>query len=458
MKKIKVRFYLDTRRSLEGGKYPLKILFYHNGQCLIPTEYDFTKKEWAIVNDRNIKKDKLFNSKGNNDSDEVLKTIRADIDDLLKKVEEAVKALENLHTPFKAMDVKARLNSVSNETVSDLQYVYACYEKYKGLLEKQVDAGKKSPKTVDGYTSTISVLKTYYEGLSKRNKIENLRFVQIDVNFLNEYEKYLLNKGDSIDTVGVHNRYIRALFRFAIEKGAIPQTIYPYGTDKKHTSLDGSYYTIHSTGKTKKALTTDELTKLLNYRKKGMPTRQHRNFDLAFLSFMMNGANMLDIAQLTYGENYDKGSKTIHFARTKTFNETTVINEINVPVTEGLLDLIKKYGNENSPKNHIFKILRSTDNTPDKIRKRVHSVTRAIDKTLKRIAKACGVREDISYQFFRHTHATYIITEANASIYDVMTSMGHKDYATSSHYVDTLPIKNTKIIEKKEELIKGVYG
>lgn len=458
MKKVKVRFYLDTRRSLEDGKYPLKILFYHDGQCLIPTEYDFTEKEWAIVNDRDIKKDQLFNTKGKNDSDEVLETIRTDIDDLLKKVEKAVKELEELHTPFKAIDVKTKLNTVSNETMSDLQYVYACYEKYKGLLEKQVEVGKKSPKTVDGYTSTMSVLKKYYEGLSKRNKIEKLRFVQIDVDFLNQYEKYLLNKGDSKTTVGVHNRYIRALFRFAINKGAIPQTIYPYGTEKNHTSLDGSYYTIHSTKKTKKALTTDELIKLLNYRKKGMPTRQHRNFDLAFLSFLMNGANMLDIAQLTYGKNYDKGSKTIHFTRTKTINETTDITEITVSVTKGLLSLIKKYGNENSPENHIFKILRPSDNTPDKIRKRVHSVTRAIGKTLKRIAKACGVREDISYQFFRHTHATYIITEANASIYDVMVSMGHKDYATTSHYVDTLPLKNKNINEKKEELISGIYG
>ena len=77
---------------------------------------------------------------------------------------------------------------------------------------------------------------------------------------------------------------------------------------------------------------------------------------------------------------------------------------------------------------------------------------------MKRVAKKCGVREDISYQFFRHTHATFLISRANAKAYDIMVSMGHRDIKTTALYISSLPDDNHLFVEKKHELLNGVYG
>ena len=238
-------------------------------------------------------------------------------------------------------------------------------------------------------------------------------------------------------------------FTDVLIKNGVPKDAYPYGRGDNHIS-------IKAVRKTKKALKTEEIKALLDYRRTSMPPKQWRNVDLAMLSFMLNGANMLDIAQLTYKDNYDAGSKTIHFIRQKTFNETSTLTEINIPITKGINWMIKQYGNSNNPNNYIFNILRPVDNTPERIRRRVHDITRAIDKTLKRVAKKCGIREDISFQFFRHTHATFIIKNG-CEIYDVMVSMGHRDIKTTQLYISSLPEDEPEFSKKKQELLQGVY-
>ena len=72
------------------------------------------------------------------------------------------------------------------------------------------------------------------------------------------------------------------------------------------------------------------------------------------------------------------------------------------------------------------------------------------------MAKKCGIREDISFQFFRHTHATFIIRNGSG-IYDVMVSMGHRDIKTTQLYINSLPGDEPEFSKKKQELLQGVY-
>lgn len=445
MKKGNIFFYLDTRRKLQDGKYPLKIKVYHlKERVYFTTEYCFTEEQWNIVQDRSIRKHHLFDSQLHNDSAEVLQKIRDDIDYEYRKVQIKYDELVNLGIPFKAKDVKTKMSDVEYD-ISEFQYIYNCHIKYIERLKNKNSA----PKTIVGYKTTISILKQYYENLSKRNTIEKLRFVEIDYVFLNRFEEYLSSKGNKPSTISAHNRYIRALFNFAIGKKAIPQDIYPFGKGDEQ-------YQIKAVKNTKKALTSEELKKLIDFRSKLLP-RQVRNFDLAMLSFALNGANMIDIAQLKYKNNYDSGSKKIHFFRTKTIRESQDMTEIFIPIDKTIDWFIRKYGNPNSPDNYIFNILRPTDITREQISDRVKNTTRAINKTLKRVAKQCGVREDISFQFFRHTHATYAIKEGNASPYQIMQSMGHKNIKTTAAYIASLPEDEPAFVKKKRKLLESLY-
>ena len=445
MSKGSITFYLDTRRKLRDGKYPLKVKVYHlKEQVYFPTDYSFTEEQWNIVQDRSIRKHSLFDSQMHNDSAAVLQKIRDDIDYQKRKVQIKYDELVNLSIPFKAKDVKAKLSGVEYD-ISAFQFIYNCHIKYIDRLKTKNSA----PKTIDGYKTSISILKQYYESLSKRNKIEDLRFVEIDYAFLNKFETYLSDKGNKPSTISAHNRYFRALFNYAIEKKAIPQEIYPYGKGDEQ-------YQIKSVRNTKKALTSAELKKLIDFRSKLLP-RQVRNFDLAMLSFVMNGANMIDIAQLKYRNNYDLGSKQIHFFRTKTIRESQDMTEIYIPIDSKIEWFIRTYGNPMSPDNYIFNILRPTDITREQISDRVKNITRAINKTLKRVAKQCGVREDISFQFFRHSHATFAIKDGNATPYQIMQSMGHKNIKTTAAYIASLPEDEPAFVKKKRKLLGSLY-
>lgn len=445
MKEPKLSFYLDVRRPLQNGSLPVKIMAYYNSkQSLISTGFAFTEAEWDVIQNRTLKKNRMFDSgKDSNDSDIVLAKLRLEIDNAMQKAENAVKYLRKQGIPFQAADIKKEYENV-HYTDSDLIYLSKCNAAYIAKLNEI----KASPKTIKQYNGIYNSVSGYFESLSKRNKGDKLRLVQIDAGFLRNYQEYLINeKNDSQATVSAHFRYIKALFNHAIDKGAIPEKAYPFGRgDNK--------IVIQSVRKTKKALTKKEFETFVNYRSH-LLKRQLRNFDLAILSFLMNGANMIDIAKLTYEQNYDEHSNCITFVRQKSYRSKENIVPIIVHITDEIKSMIELYGNENKPENYIFDILKADSHLPPE--EQVANTVRAIGKTLKCVAKKCGIRTDISYQFFRHTHATLSIKDAGATIYEIMATMGHSSAKTTEAYISSLPDEEDKMADMKKQLLKGIY-
>lgn len=445
MKAPTLYFYLDKRTTAKSGGHPVKLVaYYKSKQAPISVGYYFTEEQWAIVQDRSIKRNKQFDSsKDTSDSDAVLSKIRKELDVCMEKASNAITYLTKRGVPFQAIDIKTEYER-DHRSDDELMSFYNCYHVY---VQSRIYKGA-SPSTIASFKSMYSVLSEYYHGLSKRNNIETLRMVQIDVKFLRDLESYLKNvRHNSEGTVGAYFRNIRALFNYAISKGVLPREAYPFG--KRDEGVK-----VHTVKKTKKALTKKELLTFIAYRPKLIKT-QVRNFDLSLLSFLLHGANMIDIAQLTYGRNYSENENTITFMREKTYKSKEVIVPVEVKITKEIKFLMDLYGNENKPENYIFKIIDPKSETP--VYKQVNNQVRAIDKTLKRVAKKCGIREDLSYQFFRHTHATLALKEAGANIYDLMTSMGHSSIKTTQAYINSLPDEDNKIGKMKSDLMVGVY-
>ena len=116
---------------------------------------------------------------------------------------------------------------------------------------------------------------------------------------------------------------------------------------------------------------------------------------------------------------------------------------------------MEMYGNEKKPENYIFNIL--NPKSTKTIDQQVKFVGRAINRTLKRVAKNCGVRSDICFQSFRHTHAQFSIMYANANEYEMMTSMGHASIETTRRYIRSLHDTENKIGKMKSGLMVGVF-
>jgi integrase/recombinase XerD len=57
----------------------------------------------------------------------------------------------------------------------------------------------------------------------------NLCFEDLSVEFLKDYEDWMLSRGRSITTVGIHMRTLRAVFNEAIYQEVISKEFYPFG-------------------------------------------------------------------------------------------------------------------------------------------------------------------------------------------------------------------------------------
>lgn len=122
-------------------------------------------------------------------------------------------------------------------------------------------------------TDTYSLLSEYVKKLKDENRISTsqsyqctlnslkmfkakLTFEEITPEFLNGYEKYMLNKGNSSTTVGIYLRSLRTVYNQAIEAGLIKKELYPFRKSK---------FQIPASRNVKKALTIDEIEQIFKY-------------------------------------------------------------------------------------------------------------------------------------------------------------------------------------------------
>jgi site-specific recombinase XerD len=110
--------------------------------------------------------------------------------------------------------------------------------------------------TAESYKYTLNSLAEFSE-TQKKCKIEKLTFDIITVDWLNQYQSFILAKGKSYTTIVIYTRTLRVVFNNAIESNDIIKDVYPFGKNK---------YKIPRTKKVKKALNSKQLKTLLMLR------------------------------------------------------------------------------------------------------------------------------------------------------------------------------------------------
>jgi integrase/recombinase XerD len=99
---------------------------------------------------------------------------------------------------------------------------------YNEKISRLKSAGKIG--TADSYSCSLNSLKKFVE--SRAKKIEALRFVEINKEWLENYELYMLKEGKSKTTIGIYLRPLSHLFNSAIELKDISRDYYPFGKNK----------------------------------------------------------------------------------------------------------------------------------------------------------------------------------------------------------------------------------
>lgn len=263
---------------------------------------------------------------------------------------------------------------------------------------------------------------------SLRKFQKHVMLAEIDVDFLNRYEKWMRKAGTTWTTIGMYLRCVRALLNIAIRDGEISN--YPFGRGK---------YEVKSQEGDKKALSLAEVKKIFDYKPEYETTAMVK--DLFLFSYLANGMNVKDICQLKYS-NID--GEILKFSRAKTSQTKTKIKEIRVIYRKELQQIVKKWGNKNaSPDTYIFPILRKGLSPKDE-KRLINQFTGLMNDHLRLIAQATGIDKKLTTYVARHSFAT-ILKRSGATTELISEALGHSDLRTTRHYLASFEDETLKM-------------
>ena len=293
---------LDTRRANSEGIYPVKITISNNQtDSSISLNIDVPKKAWIKNGLERPVKTSHSGAKIINDQ------IQSFYIEFRKKLSDL--ELSGFCKTAKAADIKKRILEDRSEAAPSEMLFSDCMAKY---ADSCVSAG-----TGRNYKHTLSKLKVFL-------KDENIRFENITLQALRDFDSHLLKSGSKANTRSIHFRNIRAVINRAIDDEIITQDKYPFRKFK-----------IKSEEKDKVSLTAKQVKMLYDFEfettrkpddgKDKLKRGQNINIpvealkmarDFWMLSFFLCGINPVDLFHLKKPDN-----GIIAFERTKTKHE-----------------------------------------------------------------------------------------------------------------------------------------
>jgi integrase/recombinase XerD len=383
----------DKRILHKDGSYAVKLrITYFRDQKYYPINVSLTTDEWYKVHSEKPRKEHKAHLL------------------YFNEIEQKALAIIKDMTVFSFSAFEKKFNQKPKKDTDTI----SLFETYIEQLKKESRIG-----TAESYNCALTSIKSFI-GTKRRKK---LNFADVTPELLDEYEQWMLDKGNSKTTIGIYTRSLRTIINNAIANGYLDKDAYPFGKRK---------YQIPSGKNTKRALKMVDIARIVNYQTTSR--FQDRARDLWVFSYLCNGANMKDIAKLKY-KNIIGGK--IHFIRSKTERSTKQdLKSISAFLLPETLEIIRKWGNKDSdPENYIFWIL-DKDDGPEKVYIKVKQTFRRINKHMKKIGTDLGIETKLTTYSARHSFAT-ALKRSGAPTEFISESLGHKDLKTTENYLDS---------------------
>lgn len=274
------------------------------------------------------------------------------------------------------------------------------------FAKEYVTHSDRRESTKENLYTTITVLQEFRPGLD---------FKDITYTFLKDFEVYLREKGNGINTVAKHLRQLRTLVNEAINQGYIHADAYPFRKFKIKQEKGRHEF-----------LTPDELKKLENL---DISDKKLRHVLDAFLFCCYAGLRFSDFCQLSPA-NFIKvnGKKWLHFKSIKTGIELRL--PLHLLFEGKALSILDRYC--------ITEFASLGSNSE-------------VNKALSAIAGMARIKKHITYHTARHTCATLLIHQG-VPITTVQRLLGHTSVKTTEIYSEILSstiVKDLRAIKRK---------
>lgn len=368
---IKVSIKLDKRRRLNNGKYPLKFKVARKESAIyISTGYELEEDNWDAKNEKvkNIPEKRTINIK--------LGKRLADIEDKIIQLQSDGK--------LRYFSNKKLSLYLSNEEDKNEYINHLFKTQMEDYLSKKDNEGTKSI-----YIATENRIKEFCD-------YDTLRLEDIDVEWLDNFVKFLRQKNNCTNTIATRLRGIRAIINQSIKKRLIKEYVF-------------SMYSIKTEETEKRSLNIEELRVLHDAK---LSKIRSRGRDIFFLIFFLMGINIADLSRI---EEIENGRISYRRAKTGTL--------YNIKVEPEALEIIEKY----KGKQHLLSIF-------DK-KIPVREVNANLNHLLGKICEDLCISEVTTY-WARHTFAT-VAYSIGISMDIIADCLGHK----SAHRITSIYVK-----------------
>ena len=334
--------------------------------------------------------------------------------------------------------INSHLKGLENE-------IKTFYYKNDSLSSKAlINLFKESKKTGGGdliafYQSYIDDLELKYSPISARTYKIYLRnliayspeahFKICDDNFIRSFERYLLKKGNTVNTVANNLGALKNITSKALQRDLISKDPFYKFTIKRETTKK-TYLTYDEI----KIIEQVEIPREFNM------LRMAR--DMFLLSFYTSGMRYTDICLLEWKHIKDD---MIQYTMNK--SKTRPGSNREIAIMEKTTEVINRQrGND---KTFVFNILKGFENKSHKEKlTQIQRKNKEVGRALKSIRKRAGIETNFSFHTAKHSFANFAL-ERKVSVKMMQNLLGHAFLSTTEQY-----LRNFDHSEQKETMKK----
>lgn len=320
--------------------------------------------------------------------------------------------------------INSRIKKIENEIRS------LFYEKESSSSKTLIEDYKRSQELGNGdliefYQEFIDDLELKMSPISSRtykiylNNLESFckgaTFKQIDNDFIIRYERFLLKKGQAINTTAGNLSALKNICKKALKRDIINKDPF-YKFQIKRENTKKGYLSIDDIHKIEKIEIPREYTML----------RAARNMFL--FSFYTGGMRYTDVSLLKWTDiNEGVLTYTMNKSKRKAGSNREIV------LTKKLDNILEeqKVGN----KFYVFPILKHHEKlTQNEKLKKITTRNKEISRALKSIRKRAGVEKDFSFHTAKHSFANYAL-ENEIDLRSIQGLLGHTFLSTTEKYL-----------------------
>ena len=402
---MNIRIVQKRETIYKNGKSPLFLRFTHTrkskfislGVSVLPEHWDYEKQ--IICSE--CPENSMLNA-----------VIKSKQEEYLKQV-----------TRLEILEIEVNFDTLFGAKSKRINCTVANY--FRQQVERMESIGKIG--TASKYRYCLTILEQY--------KSLDIRFEQLDMQYLHDLEAFLIGKGNRSNSIATKFSVLKAVYNRAISDGIFEPKDNPFSRFKV-----GKYWKPTR----KQAISKEDILKL-----KELELSEDSSFYLRFardiflFSYYTAGINFKDIASLKW---CDIQNNRIYYQRHKTSKE------MSCQLIPEAMQIIERHGSPfYDDEDYIFPILNvQIHKTELQIHNRVHKVLGQINSNLKELSKMIGLKTPLTTYVARHTFAT-VLKRSGVNIAIISESLGHSDLATTQIYLDSF--ENSQIDDAMKNLL-----